>query len=374
MLISEFATLKRELNINQFQVGLLITFFSLPAAIFIPFLGFLSDRFGRKIIIVPCILVYGMGGMISGIASVLLNNPYNVILAGRVVQGIGAAGTGPIAMALAGDIFKARELNESMGIMEAANGIGKFVSPVIGSAIALIIWYALFFSYSILCIPVAFLLWLTVKEQKNILEKKSIKEYINAIKPLFYDKGLFLSINFLGALVVLFILFGVLSFASNILETNFRLSGINRGIILSVPLFFLSASAYLTGLYLRKEGNVLKYAYFYGLITISLSMFILPFCSENIFIYTIMLGFLGTGSGLVLTSVNTMVTGSIQAYQRGGVTSLYGSVRFLGIALGPPVFSLLQGLGVSLSLLFLASGILALLSGFLGFLIIRKQD
>ena len=33
---------------------------------------------------------------------------------------------------------------ESMGILEAANGMGKVISPIIGSVVALIIWYALF--------------------------------------------------------------------------------------------------------------------------------------------------------------------------------------------------------------------------------------
>jgi ACDE family multidrug resistance protein len=163
MLIPEFPTIRTKLDINSFQVGLLITFFSAPAAVAIPFLGYLSDRVGRKIIIVPGVILYGAGGILSGLASALLKEPYFLILAGRVVQGIGAAGTAPIAMALAGDMFKTRDRSESMGILEAANGMGKVLSPIIGAAVALIVWYALFFSYAFLSLPVALLVWFLVK-------------------------------------------------------------------------------------------------------------------------------------------------------------------------------------------------------------------
>ena len=67
MLIPEFPTIKAELQLNQFQVGLLITFFSAPAALAIPFLGYLSDRVGRKIIIVPSVILYGLGGWWPGL-------------------------------------------------------------------------------------------------------------------------------------------------------------------------------------------------------------------------------------------------------------------------------------------------------------------
>ena len=60
-----------------------------------------------------------------------------------MVQGLGAAGTAPLAMALAGDLNNKRT-ERGMGILEAANGIGKVLSPIIGAAVALIVWYAFF--------------------------------------------------------------------------------------------------------------------------------------------------------------------------------------------------------------------------------------
>lgn len=371
MLIPEFPTIKAALNINQFQVGLLITFFSAPAAISIPFLGYLSDRMGRKIIIVPSVILYGAGGAISGIASALLDKPFYFILAGRVVQGIGAAGTAPIAMALAGDLFKTKERSESMGILEAANGMGKVLSPVIGAALALIVWYALFFAYALLAVPIALLVWFLVKEPKGITEKRPFREYLKTMSIIFDKKGVSLLFNFLGGMTVLFVLFGVLSFTSDILVSNFHLKGIIKGMVLSIPLLTMSVTAYLTGFYLRKKGKFFKLSFLLGLIVVSLSMGILPLCCQSIVVYPVMLGLLGIGSGMILPAINTMVTSAAQSQQRGGITSLYGSVRFMGVALGPPVFSLLQDGGVPL--MFLSTGGVALATGILGFLFISEQ-
>ena len=48
------------------------------------------------------------------------------------------------------------------------------------------------------------------------------------------------------------------------------------------------------------------------------------------------------GTGLALPCINSFITGSVPADRRGFVTSLYGSVRFLGVAIGPPIYSTLM--------------------------------
>jgi len=371
MLIPEFPTIRAHLNITQFQVGLLVTFFSAPAAAAIPFLGYLSDMVGRKIIIIPCIILYGGGGLISGLAAAFSKAPLFLILAGRAIQGIGAAGTAPIAMALAGDMFPTGERSESMGILEAANGLGKVLSPIIGAAVALLVWYALFFSYAILSIPIALFIWFFVKEPENKTAKIPLKQYMASIISIFRKKGVSLIFNFGGGLIILFILFGVLSFTSDMLGATFNFSGLYRGMILSIPLLTMSVTAYLTGLHLKKRGTGFKISFSLGLIVVSIAMGILPLCCRSVIIYPILLGLLGFGSGLVLPAVNTMVTSASQREQRGGITSLYGSVRFIGVALGPPVFSLLQDIGVSL--MFLSGGGLALIWSILGVLFINEE-
>src|SRR5690606_33271486 len=100
LLIPILPKMKSELDITQFQVSLTISLFSIAAAISIPILGYLSDRFSRKSVIIPALILYGSGGLLAGFASEWFSNAFIWVMAGRILQGIGAAGTAPIAMAL----------------------------------------------------------------------------------------------------------------------------------------------------------------------------------------------------------------------------------------------------------------------------------
>ena len=82
MLIPVFPQMKKAMDLTQFQVGLIVTFFSVPAGILIPLAGFLSDRLGRKPIMVPALFIYGLGGLICGFALFLEDPIHSSLWAG----------------------------------------------------------------------------------------------------------------------------------------------------------------------------------------------------------------------------------------------------------------------------------------------------
>ena len=55
-----FPKIERELNITEQDAGLLITVFTLPGVFLTPVLGVLADRFGRKQILIPSLLLFGV--------------------------------------------------------------------------------------------------------------------------------------------------------------------------------------------------------------------------------------------------------------------------------------------------------------------------
>lgn len=167
MLIPILPQMESKLHISSFQTSLTITVFSLVAAFFIPILGYLSDRFSRKIVIVPALILYGIGGLLAGFAAALFPEPFLWIMVGRTLQGIGAAGTAPIAMALTGDLFKGSAESRVLGLVEASNGFGKVISPILGSLVALIVWYSVFFTFPAVVIISIALTWLLIKEKKK---------------------------------------------------------------------------------------------------------------------------------------------------------------------------------------------------------------
>lgn len=369
MLIPEFPQIKSALNIDQFHVGLLITVFSISAGISIPLLGYLCDQIGRIKVIVPSLLLYGLGGVISGTAALLIDNPYNIILAGRVVQGIGAAGTAPIVMALVGDIFKSEQRSEALGIIEASNGIGKVLSPILGSAIGLISWIALFFFYAFLAVPIAAGVWFLGEEAQE-QKKQGLHQYLTNIKNIFMEKGLSLTMTILSGMLVLFILFGLLSYFSDYLEVKYNIKGFTKGLVIAIPILFMSSTSYLNGYILKKIKKYFKVSIIIGQVLIAVSLVVLNYVGSLI-LYLVIFSLLGIGTGMVLPAINTLVTSSCQTEQRGVITSIYGSARFIGVAVGPPTFTFLQEM--SLKTMYYGGAAITLLIIILAFIFIKEK-
>lgn len=152
MLIPVLPTIEKQLHITLFQSSLLITMYSVVAIIFIPISGYISDRIGRKKVIIPSLLLAAIGGLISGWASWKMNEPYGMIVAGRMLQGLGAAGAFPIVLPLVGDLFpNDSEASSCLGTIETANTFGKVLSPILGAMFASIAWFLPFFTFPLFC-------------------------------------------------------------------------------------------------------------------------------------------------------------------------------------------------------------------------------
>src|SRR5699024_3558697 len=142
MLIPVLPMMEKGLGISPFQSSLIITVYSLIAIVLIPFAGYLSDRFGRKKIIVPSLIITAIGGLISGLAAMFINESFILILIGRIIQGIGASGTFPVVLPLIGDMYKEdQKVSAGLGMVETSNTIGKVLSPIVGASLAMITWY-----------------------------------------------------------------------------------------------------------------------------------------------------------------------------------------------------------------------------------------
>ncbi|MGI6286396.1 MFS transporter [Neomoorella humiferrea] len=364
MLVPLLPLMRSALNVSLVQISLLITAFSLPAGLVIPFAGFLSDAYGRKPIMAPALILYGLGGLLAGLAAWLATSPYYLILGSRILQGIGAGGTYQLAMALTGDIFQSKERTKALGLLEAANGLGKVVSPIAGALIGLISWFAPFFVYGVLAIPAGLAVWFIVKEPEQKTEGITFKTYFHNLGQILQNRGLSLLACILAGMVVLFILFGVLSYISDVLETDYDVRGLRTGLIIAVPVAAMALTSYLSGNYLQQmAGGSLKPAIVAGLLVDAGALAVMGFIN-NIYVFFPAMVAMGIGTGVVLPSVNTLIT-SISSKERGGITCLYGSMRFLGVALGPPVFGLALAWRMPLFLgAALLVGVIAVLASF----------
>ncbi|MDC3416256.1 MFS transporter [Aquibacillus salsiterrae] len=370
MLIPILPKMESELGLNSFQVSLTITIFSVTAAIFIPILGYFSDRFSRKIIIVPALILYGLGGLLAGLASALFDSAYIWILIGRAMQGIGAAGTAPIAMALTGDLFKGGDQSKVLGLVEASNGFGKVLSPIVGSLLALLVWYGPFWGFPVFCLVSVLLTAIFIKEKKKKVQPPPINKYVKGLFSVFKQEGRWLFTTYLAGATCLLTLFGILFYISDVLEKEYGIDGVTKGAILAIPLLFQMVTSFITGSKIGKNMKVMKRLIVLGLLFMTTSFACLTLVDNLVPFFSILV-ISSVGTGLVLPCLNSLITGSVGKARRGFVTSLYGSVRFLGVAIGPPVYGWLMS--ISKNIMFLSTAGLTLFVAILSLTLIHVK-
>ncbi|WP_246938495.1 MFS transporter [Bacillus pinisoli] len=342
MLIPVLPTIEKKLKISSFQVSMVITLYSIVAIILIPIAGYLSDRIGRKKVIIPSLIIAGIGGLISGWASWKMKDPYMMILVGRVLQGVGAAGAAPVVMPLVGDMFRSEEeVSKELGVIETSNTFGKVLSPILGSLLAGIVWFLPFFAIPAFTLISIILMIFLVKSPKKQDEPLPFKEFLKSVKKIFKESGRWLYAIFAIGCILMFVLFGVLFYLSSMLEDQHGIEGVKKGLILAIPLASLCLASFITGRKIKENKVLMKWITVGGIALLAASVFAISF-TENIYFLLGIFFVCGVGIGVTLPCMDSLITEGIEKEERGTITSLYSSMRFIGVAAGPPVFVLLM--------------------------------
>lgn len=366
MLIPVLPVMEKKMGITAFQSSLIITIYSIVAIFLIPIAGYLSDHIGRKKVIIPSLIITGIGGMISGWASWQMNDGYWVVLIGRALQGVGAAGAFPIVLPLVGDMFKNDdEVSGALGEIETANTLGKVLSPVLGSFLAGFIWFLPFWSIPVFCAISIIMMAFLVKSPKKKDKPLPFKDFIKKIKLIFTENGRWLYAIFFIGVIVMFVLFGVLFYLSDILENNYGIKDLKKGLLLALPLGALCLSSFITGKLIKKNMVLMKWITLISLVVLAIAIALLSFSRELWFLITMFL-IAGIGIGASLPPLDAMITESIEKEERGTITSIYSSMRFIGVAAGPPIIALMmKNSGKLMFILLTGLSILAALATFL---------
>lgn len=116
----------KELGAENYQVGLIAMSFPIMNFLFAPFWGSLSDRYGRRPIILVSVLI-------TGFAYLLFSQTINLwlLLLSRLLAGIGSANLS-VAQAYIADITPPKDRAKSMGLIGAAFGLGFIIGPTAG--------------------------------------------------------------------------------------------------------------------------------------------------------------------------------------------------------------------------------------------------
>ncbi len=120
-----------DMGAGGMELGLLVASYAVMRLICGPIWGSLSDRVGRKPILIIGILGYAVTMLWFGLATELW-----MLFAARILSGILSSATAPTSMAYIGDSTPEKERGGGMGLLGAAGGVGTILGPALGGLLA----------------------------------------------------------------------------------------------------------------------------------------------------------------------------------------------------------------------------------------------
>ncbi len=146
------------LDASAADIGLMMSFFWVPSVVIVPLTGFLADKYGRKSVLVPSLVIYGVAGTL-----IAFTTSFTVALGLRLVQGIGWAGLVPIIVTSLGDVYSGSKETTAQGLrLMGTAGFGGVISLVSGVLVT-VAWYYPFYIYAT-ALPVALLVYIYFEE------------------------------------------------------------------------------------------------------------------------------------------------------------------------------------------------------------------
>ncbi|QIZ08832.1 MFS transporter [Priestia megaterium] len=346
-----------EIGANPTELGLLMAVYSLMQLIFAPVWGQVSDRIGRKPVMMIGITGLGLSFLIQALSTELW-----MLFAARIIGGILSSANMPTAMAYVADITTEENRGKGMGIVGAATGLGFVFGPAIGgifSKFSLNMPFYLASGSSFITLILVFLLLKETAQKKGKLFKE---------KPSLWKA-------FSGAVSVLFLVQLLISLSLSGLEATFAYFAAKKADLGATQLGYIFmimgfASAIVQGGLVGKltkkygeriviQGGIIVSALGFGLI-----LLVNSFATAALY-----LTIFGLGNGVIRPSVSSLITKTSSAGY-GSSTGLLSSFDSLGRIIGPPLGGWLFSMAIGLPYI---SGALISIAAFILFLLFRPQ-
>jgi len=328
-----FPRMVQELNISVKDIGLLITFFTFPGILLTPLLGFLADRWGRKRIIIPFLILFGIAGGLC-----FFVRDFKLLLILRLIQGIGAAPLGSLTVTIIGDLYSRKELVAAMGYNSSVRSIGSASYPAIGGALAMMGWHYPFI-LPVIAIPIGFFVLFNLKipEPEN---KLHIREHLNIVWKKLRNRQV-VRLLVIGIIIFVMLFGSYMTCFPLLLGNSFAASPLIIGLIMAsvslVAAFTSSQLGKIIKLFSRKA--ILKISF----ILYTLALLIIPLLSQ-LWLFFIPVIIFGIAHGMSIPVIQALFAEAAPLKYRATFMSVSGMTFRIGQTLGP----LLMGMVISI--------------------------
>lgn len=304
--------------------GYLIAAGSAPGVIIAPLIGFLADRFGRREVIVPCLVLFATAGGLGGLAPTL-----PLLVLARVFQGMGSAGLINLAVTVIGDQWSGQRRGVIIGRNSALLTVSIALLPFVGGVLTAIGgWRLVFAVYPVgFVTAVAVWRWLPAGVRRDV----DIATQLREVRPLLLSRdyrATALATVLTFALIFAFLLTIVPVYVGRV----FDFSPVVRGLILGVPAIGSTTGALLTGRLTGRWGRRRVFLVAATLFAVSLVV-LAGFGSFAGLLVGILI--FGLAEGLTIPALQDAAASAGDESQRGTLVATQVGMARLGQTTGP---------------------------------------
>lgn len=320
-----FPAIARDLGISPAQVSWLITAFTLPGVFLPPFLGVMTDRVGRKSVLVPSLFLFALAG-----AGCAFTRDFETLLLLRFLQGMGASSLSGMNVTLVGDLYKGNRRVDALGFNASVLSMGTAVYPALGGALGLLGWHVPF-ALPLLAIPVGLGALLILEIPALPASKPPLKAYLLQAARMAKDPRI-LGV-FLASTSTFVILYGSFhTYLPILMAGRFRVSSLVIGLMassMSLSNALLASQAGRLGR-MYGERNVLRTSF----ILFALALVLIPLMPRLALLLLPTLVY-GCAQGMNIPATQALLSDLAPEENRAVFMSLNGMVLRLGQTIGP---------------------------------------
>ena len=316
-------------NDIKFWSGLLNAAPAITMAIMAPIWGIISDKYGRKLMLIRAMF---FASFIIGSMGIIAN--VNQLLILRLCQGIFTGTVTAATILIAANTPKNR-LSYALGFLSSSTFIGQSIGPVIGGIMAEFVGYRVSFVIGGILMFLDFLLVLSiVKENKEtgiVTEKTKDEKKVSMLT-------IFTAITISMLAVLFFIRIGRTIFYPYLPIYVQEIMGSTKGIsgITGVINGFLSLATAISGLTLSRLGDKYNKLKLLSIYLILGAVFSLPLMYiNNLWLFSFVLGIVFFVTGGVEPVIMSLTTENTPVNRRGFLFGIQGTVGNIGFAVAP---------------------------------------
>jgi MFS transporter, ACDE family, multidrug resistance protein len=307
------------------DAGLVVAAGALPGVVVAPLIGLLADRHGRRRVLVPCLVLYGIAGGLAGLAP-----GFWWLVALRTAQGMGAAGLINLAVVIIGDHWEGEERARAIGRNAAVLTVSLAVFPALGGLLVEVGGWRLPFALFPLALVTA------VRIHRRLGEPD-----LGPVVPFRRQVGTAVTIvrrpvvagAIASGFVIFVLIFGLfLTVLPVHLEEEFGLSAGLRGLVLGVPAVTSTLAAANLARLRGRFGRRTLVLGASGLFAVAfVAMGLAP--APGLLVGAALL--YGLGEGAAIPTLQDLIASSAPASSRGAVMATFVGVVRAGQATGP---------------------------------------